>query len=99
MVRINYDSGNSAYLGYHPTDEFAVYGKYVGSVHIKDRKYRGTTVPLGHGNTDFASLFQNLKKHKYQGDFILQVARGQDGRELDWCLQNKEFLIKQIESV
>ena len=37
MIKVNYDSGNSASLGYDPTDEFAAYGERVGSVHIKDR--------------------------------------------------------------
>ena len=96
MVRINYDSGNSANLGYHPDDEFSVYGKYIGSVHIKDRKFRGSSVPLGYGNVDFVSLFQNLKKQKYKGDFILQVARGQNGEELEWCLNNIKYISKKL---
>ncbi len=41
LVRVNYDSGNSAALGYTASNEFAAYGKRIGSVHIKDRKLRG----------------------------------------------------------
>jgi sugar phosphate isomerase/epimerase len=37
-------------------EEFAAYGERVGSFHIKDRVRGGKTVPLGQGDTDFASL-------------------------------------------
>ena len=36
-VLVNYDSGNSASLGYHPDEEFNAYGSRIGSVHVKDR--------------------------------------------------------------
>ena len=77
-IRVNYDSGNSSSLGYHPRDEFAAYGDRVGSVHIKDRVRGGGTVPLGSGDADLPAFFECLRKVNYQGDFILQVAR--DGR-------------------
>ncbi len=87
-VRVNYDSGNSASLGFDPAEEFAKYGSYIGSVHIKDRLLGGGTVPLGEGRVDFARLFTALAAAKYRGDFILQVARGQDGDELTWAREN-----------
>jgi hexulose-6-phosphate isomerase len=87
-IKVNYDSGNSASLGYRPEDEFAAYGARVGSVHLKDRRRGGGTVPLGEGDTDFSALFDCLKEVRYSGDFILQVARGTDGEELPWTLQN-----------
>jgi len=87
-VRVNYDSGNSASLGYKPAEEFAQYGGHVGSVHIKDRRLGGGTVPLGEGDVDFAGLFNALDAHGYRGDFILQVARGRDGDELMWAREN-----------
>lgn len=84
LVRVNYDAGNSASLGYRPGDEFDAYGHRVGSVHIKDRKTGGGTVPLGTGDTDFASLRQALVDVEYRGDFVLQVARGGPGDEVNW---------------
>ena len=48
-MRVNYDSGNSASLGYRPRDEFAAYGSRVGSVHLKDRRLGAGTAPLGRG--------------------------------------------------
>jgi L-ribulose-5-phosphate 3-epimerase len=93
MVKVNYDSGNSSSLGYHPTDEFAAYGARVGSVHIKDRVRGGSTVPLGSGDADFKALFKCLDDVAYQGDFVLQVARGAIGDEVAWARKNREFVV------
>lgn len=91
-IRVNYDSGNSASLGYAPLDEFRAYGERVGSVHIKDRVLGGKTVPLGTGSTDFAGLVQGLKDVRYGGEFILQAARGTPGDEVAWSRQNRLFV-------
>ena len=92
LVKVNYDSGNSASLGYDPRAEFAAYGERIGSVHIKDRKLGGSTVPLGRGDTDLQAVFACLKKLSYIGDFILQVARGAPGDEIAWAERNREFV-------
>lgn len=84
LVKVNYDAGNSASLGYRPEDEFAAYGARVGSVHIKDRRLGATTAPLGQGDTDFPSLREQLIQYDYRGDFVLQVARGEAGDEPRW---------------
>jgi hexulose-6-phosphate isomerase len=89
LVKVNYDSGNSASLGYDVREEFAAYGTRVGSVHIKDRVRDGGTVPLGSGNADLTALFDCLRSVRYSGDFILQVARGTAGEELAWVRQNQ----------
>ena len=91
-VMVNYDSGNSASLGYRVEDEFAAIGTRVGSVHIKDRILGAGTVPLGTGNADFNTLFEHLRKVHYRGDFTLQVARGAEGDEVNWSRQNRAFL-------
>ena len=84
LVKVNYDSGNSASLGYPPAQEFAAYGERIGSFHIKDRRHGGSTVPLGQGDTDFRSLHELLIQYGYAGDFVLQVARGEPGDEPAW---------------
>ncbi|MGA3055452.1 MAG: sugar phosphate isomerase/epimerase family protein [Candidatus Korobacteraceae bacterium] len=91
-LRVNYDSGNSASLGYSPANEFAAYGDRIGSVHIKDRALNGGTVPLGAGNADFPALFSCLEKIEYRGDFTLQVARGTPGDEVALAKQNLAFV-------
>jgi len=84
LIKVNYDAGNSAGLGFRPIEEFSAYGDRIGSFHIKDRLYNGGTVPLGLGNTDFGGLRKALIDINYSGDFVMQVARGNSGDELTW---------------
>ena len=88
---INYDSGNSASLGYAPADEFKAYGGRIGSFHIKDRVLGGTTVALGTGNTDFAALAKGLRDYRYDRNFVLQVARGEPGKEVAAARANRRY--------
>lgn len=75
LIRANYDTGNSASLGYEPSHEIPMLGNFIANIHIKDRLLHGTTVPLGSGNADFPVIFDALAKIDYQGPFILQTAR------------------------
>jgi hexulose-6-phosphate isomerase len=96
LVRVNYDSGNSASLGHDVASELAAYGTRIGSVHIKDRIRGGGTVPLGRGDADLTALFAGLAGLRYRGDYVLQVARDDDGNEVEWARQNREFLVRQL---
>lgn len=80
---INYDIGNSAALGFKPEEEFAAYGARVVNVHVKDRVFGGTTVPLKTGGADFEAAFAALAQQNYQGNFILQTARAADGNHAE----------------
>ena len=77
---INFDTGNSASLGFNPDDEFNLYGDRIKNIHIKDRLIGGETVPLGKGNTNFESIFKNLISINYQGNLILQTARSNNNK-------------------
>ena len=92
-IKVNYDIGNSAALGYDPKAEFGAYGERIGSVHVKDRLRHGSTVPLGKGDADFNYCFAALKALGYRGDFILQVARGREGEEVSWARDNRQFVL------
>ena len=78
FLKANYDSGNSASLGYDPAEEIAAYGSWINNVHIKDRVRGGSTVPLGTGHADIPKVLGLLKGAGYRGDFVLQAARGTD---------------------
>ena len=91
--KVNYDSGNSAALGYDPREEFKAYGERVGSVHIKDRVLHGATVPIGAGSADFDALRKCLRSTSYDGDVILQVARGEPGKEAEWTARNRRLVL------
>ncbi len=75
---INYDIGNSAALGFDPTEEIQAYGERIVNVHVKDRVLNDTTVPLGTGAADFPIVFKALQQCGYNGNFILQTARAED---------------------
>jgi L-ribulose-5-phosphate 3-epimerase len=97
-LKVNYDSGNSASLGYDVREEIAVYGNRIGSVHIKDRVRGGGTVPLGTGNAEIPVLFSQLHEIGYNGDFVMQIARGEPGKELAWIRRNREFVLGQLQA-
>jgi hexulose-6-phosphate isomerase len=97
-LKVNYDSGNSASLGYDVREEIAAYGDRVGSVHIKDRIRGGGTVPLGTGNAEIPVLLSELFRIGYKGDFVMQIARGEAGKELGWIRQNRELVLSQLQA-
>lgn len=74
-VKVNYDMGNSASLGYDSKEEIDLLGEFIINVHIKDREKNGSTLPLGEGNADFNSVFSALENINYSGDYMLQAAR------------------------
>ena len=93
-VTVNYDTGNSAGLGYDPEQEFAAYGDRITDIHIKDRVKNGFSVCLGQGSADFTQIFKCVQNYGYSGPFIMQAFRDDDGLEifktqLTWL---KEFL-------
>ena len=97
-VKANYDTGNSASLGYDFREELSAYGNRIGSVHIKDRVRGGGTVPLDCGNADIPGVLAGLHELGYSGDYILQVARGEPGREIEWAEHNRRVLVSHLQA-
>ncbi len=81
-VTVNYDSGNSASLGYDINEEFAAYGNKITDIHIKDRIRNGNSVLLGSGSVDFNLLIENIKKYNYCGPLIFQAFRDEEGYKI-----------------
>lgn len=77
-LKANYDTGNSASLGYNPSEEIDAYGAWINNVHIKDRMKNGNTVPLGNGDADIPLVLNKLIQNGYKGGWILQAARGNE---------------------
>lgn len=91
-LRANYDTGNSSGLGFDPEEELRAYGEFIANIHIKDRMLGGTTVPLGTGSARFEAFFKTLGSLGYAGSFILQAARGEDGKERETVAGQKAFV-------
>ena len=88
-ITVNYDIGNSASLGFNSYEELAAYGDRITDIHIKDRMLGGGPVELGKGNADFVKFFYELKKFDYEGPFIMQAYRDDEGiaifkKQLKW---------------
>lgn len=86
---VNYDTGNSAALGFDPAEEIAAYGDYISDIHIKDRVRGGGSVILGTGDTDFDRFFSALSRTDFDGPFIMQAYRDDEGvsifrKQLEW---------------
>jgi L-ribulose-5-phosphate 3-epimerase len=81
-VTVNYDIGNSAALGYDPIEELDAYGDKISDIHIKDRLLSAGSVVLGEGNANFDRFFEKLKDFNYQGPFIMQAYRDDEGVEI-----------------
>jgi len=95
-VKINFDMGNSASLNYDPTEELSALTPFLGSVHVKDRILSGSTVALGQGNADFPTCFNLIRKAGFSRHFVLQVARGKDGHEVELAIHNRKFVEQQL---
>lgn len=90
-VTVNYDTGNSAALGFDPAEELACYGERISDTHIKDRVLGGGSVLLGKGDVQFERFFKALRPLHYKGPFILQAYRDDEGlavfrQQLNWVL-------------
>lgn len=92
LAGVNYDTGNSASLGFKPSEELSTYGHRVVNVHVKDRRLGGTTVPLGMGAADFAAAFRGLHDCGYAGAWILQTARAADDDHGGALVRYREFV-------
>jgi hexulose-6-phosphate isomerase len=95
---INYDIGNSASLGFLPELEFNAYGKRIINVHVKDRLYRGSTVPLGQGNADLPEVFRLLAYTNYNGNYILQTARAENNNHVEVLLKYRTAIQNWIKT-
>jgi L-ribulose-5-phosphate 3-epimerase len=97
-IKVNYDIGNSASLGYSPQEELQYYGNYISDIHIKDRKLGSGSVELGIGDADFETVIGQIKNLNYRGPFIMQAYRDDEGltifkRQLEWVrIKFGEFL-------
>jgi sugar phosphate isomerase/epimerase len=83
-VHIIFDSGDRSYLGYDAYTEVKKFNDLIQNVHIKDKQFKGTTLPLGKGSANLKGLFQGLGEINYSKSLILQVGRGKDGDEKNY---------------
>lgn len=81
-IKVNYDIGNSASLGFDPLEEFSCFGEFISDIHIKDRKLQSGSVELGSGDANIEKVFSLIDKINYTGPFIMQAFRDDEGLEI-----------------
>lgn len=104
IFTVNYDTGNSAALGYQPEVEIAAYGSRISDIHLKDRLRSGHSVELGDGDTDFGLFFDSLARLGYTGPLIMQAYRDDEGitvfkKQLEWILPQIKNRFDRIRSL
>lgn len=97
IVFANYDTGNSASLGYDVMEELEILSEKIKNIHIKDRLLHGQTVPLGTGDTKFDLFFSSLKKINFQGDLIIQGAREDNVPPTQTCAKYYRFVKQYVD--
>ena len=90
---INFDIGNSASLGWAPGVEIPRIASRLINVHVKDRRLGGSTVALGEGDADLATVFALLDAVGYDGQLILQTARAADGEHCAAARRYRDLVI------
>lgn len=91
-IGANYDTGNSASLGYDVIQELELLKTWLTNIHLKDRLLGGDTVPFGMGCTNFDLFFQKLSKINYTGELIIQGARQEKISPLSTCKSYLDFI-------
>ena len=81
-IKINYDTGNSAALGFNVEEELETYGEYISNIHIKDRRFNEGPCLLGEGDVQFKYFFNKLSNIDYKGSIIFQAFRDDEGIEV-----------------
>ena len=100
LITVNYDTGNSASLGFDYLDELNAYYDRISDLHIKDRLRGGASVSLGTGDFDLEGFFSKFDLDNFRGPVILQCFRDSEGieifkKQLEWFynILSKKLLI------
>jgi L-ribulose-5-phosphate 3-epimerase len=96
--KITFDTGNILQFGYDLQAELEDLDGRIGSIHFKDSKLAGTTVPLGTGDVDFAAVAAYLRRVNFRGSFTLQGARVPGRDDFELCCSYLRFLNEQVNS-
>ena len=72
---VTLDTGNAVAQGINPEKYINELKNKIGNVHIKDCDYLGKSVPLGNGEVNFTSIFNELENINYSGKYILEAVK------------------------
>ncbi len=78
QLGVYYDTGNAAAKGYDIAADIQILKPWLCGIHIKDRKYGGSSTFLGQGDTPFAVFFETLTEIGYTGRLVLETPSGEN---------------------
>ncbi len=81
--RVTYDTGNTTSFGLDHVEYINRFTNRINNVHLKDRTFNAETVEPLTGDTDFETIFKALKSIGYDGNYVIQTARGETGKEVE----------------
>ena len=81
--RVTYDTGNTTSFGLDHVEYINRFTDRINNVHLKDRTFDAETVEPLTGDTDFETIFKTLKSIGYDGNYVIQTARGESGKEIE----------------
>ena len=96
LFGLNLDVGNSASYGHSIIEEWKLNSNRILNVHIKDRLFEGSTVPLGSGSVSWNEV--KYISERYNKLMILQCARITAQQEEETITQYINFL-KTVEVI
>lgn len=90
-----YDTGNLTSSGFDHFEFIESVFRFIRNIHLKDRTINPikTVEPL-FGKTNFFVIFEKLRHLNYNGNFIIQTARREDGLELQTISEHKKIFEK-----
>lgn len=95
-IGINYDTGNSASLGYDFEEEMSEYSAFIMNIHLKDRKFRGSTVPLGEGDAPLKEQITYFNKYLNECNWVIQGARSRTGDDVGIVESYLKFIASKV---
>ncbi|MDA9171066.1 sugar phosphate isomerase/epimerase [Alphaproteobacteria bacterium] len=81
-IKINYDIGNSASLGFDLLEEIKAYSHLISNIHIKDRYLKGGSCLIGDGAINLDLFFNYINKVPRNYLLIMQCYRDEEGVKL-----------------
>ena len=87
--------GTSTSYGFDPQTYIETISKYLGSVHIKDRKLHGTSIELGKENVNFYKVFQYFNDVNFHGPISFQIYRNKDSDDIS-ILKERLIFVNEI---
>ena len=96
--KVTYDTGNTTSFGLNHVEYITHYRDKINNVHLKDRTFDARTVKPLTGDTDFTTIFELLKSIEYDGNYIIQTARGEFGQEVK-TISHHMKIFKELYSV